>query len=395
MPVKVANDAGSIWDTAVAEGITWAVARGARVVNLSLGGAVASAAVNAAIDAARAKKVVVVAAAGNGGAGAVSQPAAHTPSLAVAALMDTGVGAPADPARYLRASYSNFGPQVDIAAPGSSIASTIPRRLGSYAYMQGTSMATPFVSAAAALVLSRNPSLTADQVEAALVGTALDIAPAGPDTETGAGLLRADLAAWSVAPPVGDGVAPTVKVAGIADGTRVRGTKTLAVTAADASPIVALRVYRDGTYLRVRRAASTSFTWNSNGVKDGLHRWTAHGTDTGLAVGSRTVTVLVANDRRVGSLRASRTMTATTRTISRTITLGRTTPLVARFTAPAGTTVRLRVVGPSGKILADVTGSGAAAVALSGLKAGRYALRASAAKATPGLVLRLRADWFR
>ncbi len=386
MPVKVANNAGSIWDTAVAEGITWAVSRGARVVNLSLGGTKASAAVNAAIDAARAKGVVVVAAAGNGGIATVSQPAAHAPSVAVAALTDTQVGPPGSAGRYVQATYSNYGPQVDIAAPGTQIASTIPRRFGSYAYMQGTSMATPFVAAAAALVLSRNPSLTADQVEAALTGTALDLGTPGSDPETGAGLLRADLAAWSVATPVADGVAPTVAIAGITDGTRVRNTKTLSFAAADASPIVALRVYRDGTYLRVRRAASHSFSWNSNGVKDGLHRWTAYGTDTGLAVGSRTVTVLVANDRAVRALRASRTMTATDRSLNRTIRLGRKSPLVARFTAPSGTTVRLRVINANGKVLADVRGTGAAAVALTGLKAGRYTLRASAATATPGAV---------
>jgi hypothetical protein len=186
-----------------------------------------------------------------------------------------------------------------------------------------------------------------------------------------------------------------VRIAGLTDGTRVRGTKTLSVTASDASPVVALRVYRDGTYLRVRRSASQSFTWSSTGVKDGLHRWTAYGTDAGLAVGSRTVTVLVANDRRVDALRASRTMTATDRSLNRTIRLDRASPLVARVTAPSGTTVRLRVLNANGRVLADVTGSGAAAVAIPGLRAGRYALRASAATATPGLTLRLRADWFR
>jgi hypothetical protein len=395
MPVKVANDAGNIWDTAVAEGITWAVARGARVVNLSLGGTKASAAVNAAIDAARAKGAVVVAAAGNGGLAAVSQPAAHAPSIAVAALMDTGLGAPGSAGRYQRAAYSNFGPQVDIAAPGSSIASTIPRRLGAYAYMQGTSMATPFVAGAAALVLSRNPSLTADEVEAALLTTTVDLGPPGLDDETGAGLLRADLATWSVAPPVGDGTAPAVRITGIVDGTRVRGSQTLAATASDASPLVAVRVYRDGTYLRVRRTSSQSFTWSSSGVKDGLHRWTAYGTDAGLAVGSRTVTVLVANDHRLSALRASRTTTATDRSLNRTIRLSRTSPLVARLTGPSGATVRLRVLNANGRVLADVTGTGAAAVALAGLKAGRYSLRASAATATPGAVLRLRADWYR
>ncbi len=199
MPVKVMDSQGNIWDTAVAEGIAWAVARGARVVNLSLGGDKASAAINAAVDNARGHGVVVVAAAGNNGSG-VSQPGAYGPVLAVAAVEDRPASLDANhdglrdgcgvarfgPGDYRHAPYSNVGPEVDIAAPGSCVLSTVPVASGrSYASLDGTSMATPFVSAAAALVLSRDPSLAAAQVEAALVGTAADIGTPGPDPETG------------------------------------------------------------------------------------------------------------------------------------------------------------------------------------------------------------------
>lgn len=398
MPVKVASDNGSIWDIAVAKGMDWAIARGARVINLSLGGDNSSPTVNAAIDRARARGVVVVAAAGNDG-GPVSQPAAYSPALAVAAVADQGAdfGAPGAAARYVRASYSNTGPEVDLAAPGTGILSTIPTRAGSYATVSGTSMATPFVSAAAALLFSRNPSLGAADVEAALVGTALDLGPAGPDPETGAGLLRVGAAAWSVTPPPSDGGAPAVGIGGIADGTLVRGKKTLAVSATDPSPIVALRLYRDGTYLLVRRSASFSMGWNSSSVRDGLHTWTAQGTDSGLGLGTTKVRVLVANDRAVSSVRASRRMTPTIRRLVREVALARTGPFVARVTGPAGSALRLRLLTSSGRVVAEVDGTGSAAIAISSLRAGRYSLRASvsAATAVPGRYLRLSADWFR
>jgi subtilisin family serine protease len=398
MPVKVASDNGSIWDVAVAKGMDWAIARGARVINLSLGGDNSSPTVNAAIDRARSRGVVVVAAAGNDG-GPVSQPAAYSPALAVAAVADQGpdFGAPGAAARYLRASYSNTGPEVDLAAPGTGILSTIPTRAGSYATVSGTSMATPFVSAAAALLFSRNPSLTAAEVETALVGNALDLGPAGPDPETGAGLLRVGAAAWSVTPPASDGGAPAVQIGGIADGTLVRGKRTLAVSATDPSPIVALRLYRDGTYLLVRRSASFSMGWNSSSVRDGLHTWVARATDAGLDQGAVKVRVLVANDRAVTSIRASRLMTATVRRLSRDVTLARTGPFVARTSGPAGSALRLRLLSSTGRVVAEVDGTGSAAIAISSLRAGRYSLRASVAAATvvPGRNLRLSADWFR
>ena len=402
MPIKVMNDSGSIWEMAVAEGVSWAVARGARVINMSLGGSSESAAIDAAIDDARAKGVVVVAAAGNHTAGqpdpGVSQPAAYGPVLAVAAVADGGavLGEPGDPARYGWATFSNTGPQVDLAAPGMSILSTLPRWASSpYGYARGTSMATPFVSAAAALVLSRDPSLTAEQVEGALVATAVDLGPAGPDPETGAGLVRADAAAASIAAPPYDGLAPAVRIAGIADGGVVRGTVDVRFAATDASPIVATRVYRDGRYDRVRRSGDVAVAWRSTKVADGLHRWRAYATDAGLQVGSASARVLVANDRRVGRARTSAPMTSARPTVTRSISLARRTPLVARVRAPTGTMLRVRVVNASGRIVAEAWGSGAAVAARGTLRAGRYTIRARAITPSSGGELRLRAAWLR
>ena len=315
MPVKVMDFNGDIWDTSVAEGIAWAVARGARVINMSLGGSEASLAIDAAIDDARAHGVVVVAAAGNQGlTDGVLEPAAYAPVVAVAALEDRDPAGDADldgrpdgcaaPRIGLRhASYSNTGPEVDLAAPGTCVLSTYPTSTGqSYLYESGTSMATPMVAAAAALVLSRNPLLTADEVETALIGTAVDLGTAGPDPETGAGLLQAGAAVASVVAPASDDADPIVAWTGITGATLVRGTLSIRPNVTDASPIVATRVYRDGHPMYVRRAPGMSITWASAGVPDGLHTWAAYGTDAGLRVGSASVRVLVANQRPAGTI---------------------------------------------------------------------------------------------
>ncbi len=408
MPVKVMDFNGDIWDTSVAEGIAWAVARGARVINMSLGGSEASLAIDAAIDDARAHGVVVVAAAGNQGlTDGVLQPAAYAPVVAVAALEDRDPAGDADldgrpdgcaaPRIGLRhASYSNTGPEVDLAAPGTCVLSTYPTSSGqSYLYESGTSMATPMVAAAAALVLSRNPWLTADEVETALIGTAVDLGTAGPDPETGAGLLQAGAAVALVAAPDADGADPTVAWTGITGATLVRGTVSIRATVTDASPIVAVRVYRDGHPMYVRRAPGMSITWASTGVADGLHTWAAYGTDAGLRVGSASVRVLVANQRPAGTISATLTMTATARSLARSVTLARQSPLVARVTGPGASGVVVSLVDASGRTVAKGSGVGAASIEISSLRAGRYTLRASANAASPGLSLGLRAAWLR
>jgi thermitase len=146
---KVLNDSGMGSCSAIANGITWAgdPSRGdADVINLSLGGAACSAEKNA-VDYAWGKGVVVAAAAGNSNSTSPSCPACYENSIAVAAT-DNG---------DYKASFSNYGNWVDVAAPGVKVFSTFPNhrnRIGktNYDYGSGTSMATPHVAGVAALV---------------------------------------------------------------------------------------------------------------------------------------------------------------------------------------------------------------------------------------------------
>ncbi len=184
LPMKVLDSDGMGSGDALVTAITAAADKGARVINMSLGGeAPCPPAIQDAVDYAYARGVVLVAAAGNHDG--ISTPNAELfPAncrhvLGVAAIESDGD----------IASYSNYGGHVSVAAPGSDIYST--RMGGGYGYMSGTSMATPHVSGLAALVISRYPSYTPDQVASAILDNAKDIGPAGRDDYAGCGLIDA------------------------------------------------------------------------------------------------------------------------------------------------------------------------------------------------------------
>ena len=160
----------------VAACITWVVAKGARVVNLSLGGP-DSKALHAAVKAVASSGVLVVAAAGNGGPSDVSWPAAYPEVVSVAASDQRG----------RRADFSSTNPDVEVTAPGVGILSL--KASGGYVRMSGTSMAAPVISGAAALLwaILKSPSL--GTVRAALDRSTHDAGPRGRDSSYGFGLF--------------------------------------------------------------------------------------------------------------------------------------------------------------------------------------------------------------
>lgn len=197
LPLRVLGKCGG-YNSDIADAIMWAsgaTVNGvpvnptpARVINMSLGGQSAcGTTLQNAINTARANKTVVVVAAGNNNTDASTfSPANCNGVISVAATGRNGS----------KAYYSNYGATVDVAAPGGSMLSaqtdgivstlntgTKQAVADTYAFYQGTSMATPHVAGIAALMLSANPSMTPDQVESTLKSTTR----AFPQTCTGCG----------------------------------------------------------------------------------------------------------------------------------------------------------------------------------------------------------------
>ncbi|MCJ7576692.1 MAG: S8 family serine peptidase [Dehalococcoidia bacterium] len=142
MNVKVLSDTGSGSYSGIASGIIWAADNGAEIINLSLAGSFGASTLEDAVNYAWSKGVVVVAAAGNSGNTTPMYPAYYTNCIAVAATDINDA----------RASWSNYGDWVDVAAPGASIYSM--RKDNKYGYGSGTSMASPHVAGLAALVFT-------------------------------------------------------------------------------------------------------------------------------------------------------------------------------------------------------------------------------------------------
>jgi subtilisin family serine protease len=220
IPVKVLRADGSGTDADVVEGIQWAVARGADVINLSLGGEGRSAALDAAVDYALDRNVTVIAAAGNDGVDVPNYPAASPGVVSVGATDVEG----------RLAHFSNWGDTVDLVAPGMDITSTA--RGGGYAIGDGTSYAAPLVAGVAALVRSVQPGLPARDVANQVINTAKDIGGQGRDPQTGRGLLDA---AAAVGAKPRQGVAVPDRDAREPDGTPAKATPLAVLSPVSAS----------------------------------------------------------------------------------------------------------------------------------------------------------------
>jgi serine protease len=282
MPIKVLDASGNGTYTAIVNGITFAADNGAEVINMSLGGASGSTALQNAVIYAYNKGVTIVCAAGNAGTSAPQYPAAYTQCISVSAV------------RYDRTytSYTCYGSTIDICAPGGDV--TVDQNADGYPdgvlqqthdgtnygtfgyyFYEGTSMASPHVAGVAALLISKNGgTMTPDAVRAALQNTATDLGATGWDQYYGYGLVNASAALATIGnnPPVA-----------AFSGTPLTGTAPLTVAFTDAS---------------TNSPTSWAWTFGDGGtstVKNPSHIYTTAGTYTVAltatnAYGSNTLT---------------------------------------------------------------------------------------------------------
>jgi len=187
---KGLTNSGSGSSSGVLQAVETCKESGANIISMSLGGGGFSTVANSTYASIYDAGVLIVAAAGNAGTSAYSYPASYSSIMSVAAV-DSNEN---------RASFSQYNDQVEIAAPGVGVKSTLPGqglpgdgspRDGSYASWSGTSMACPHVAGVAALVWSHFPNCSNKHIRQALIASARDKGAAGCDRLFGHGIVSA------------------------------------------------------------------------------------------------------------------------------------------------------------------------------------------------------------
>lgn len=282
MPMRVTGTDGWASYSAIASALTWAADRGARVANISFYGVETSSSARSAAQYMKNKGGLVVTSAGNYGVEETIAPS------------DTMITVSATDSNDNKASWSSYGSFVDVAAPGTSIYSTVNG--GGYGSVSGTSFSSPITAGVVALMMSANPALSPADLEKALYSSALDLGTAGFDKYFGNGRVDAAAAvAASVEAVKVDSTAPSTAITSPAGGTNVSGLVAVDVSASDDAGVSRVELLVNGVKVGTDTAAPYGFSWDSAQVPDGGAKLTAYAYDAAGNAASHSVNVTVAN----------------------------------------------------------------------------------------------------
>ena len=299
MPIKALDRRGSGPYTAIAEAIYYAADEGADVINMSLGGSADSLTLKNAVAYAYGKGVVIVAAAGNSNTDTPHYPSSYNDYVISVGATDYNKD---------RAPYSNYGPDVDVMAPGgdtgedSNVDSygdgvlqqtfSSSRRLNdfNYYFFQGTSMAAPHVAGTAALLVANGNATTPDDIRAALESTTQDLGAPGRDDIFGYGLIDAAAALGWNAGPIDN--PPTISITNPTESATIVGAITIT---ANATGISQVDFYIDEVLIGSDTASPYEIDWDSTSVSDGERTITATAIDAASQSRSDSINVIVDN----------------------------------------------------------------------------------------------------
>jgi thermitase len=251
MPIRVTDTSGYASISALANGLTYAADHGARVANMSF--AVQSySTVIAAAQYFMNKGGVVMNSAGN--SGVLDSTAPSDALVSVSATGSTDV----------RASWSTYGPYVDVAAPGVGIWTTTSG--GGYGSVSGTSFSSPLTAGVAALMMSANPHLAPSQIVSMLKSSADDLGTAGFDNYYGYGRVDASRAVSAAIQTVAsDTSAPAVSIAAPTGGT-VSGIVPVNVNASDNVGVTRVDLLVNGVALASDSVSPYGFSWDTSAL---------------------------------------------------------------------------------------------------------------------------------
>ncbi|MEM2669050.1 MAG: S8 family serine peptidase, partial [Candidatus Bathyarchaeia archaeon] len=259
LPIRVTDANGYTTYSLLSKGLVYAADRGAKAAVMSFqifSGSSLSSAAKYLMD----KGGLAVAAAGNTGKYEDYADNPYIVSVSATASGDT------------LASFSSYGPYVDLSAPGVSIYTTV--KGGSYGSVSGTSFSAPIVAGVAALIFSVNPSLTPADVERILESTAVDLGDSGYDVYYGWGRVNAYealKAAAGAAPPPPDTTPPMVEITYPRSGDTVSGAVVVSVSASDDRGVARVELYKNGVLFAVDSDEPYEFYWDTTAESDGAY----------------------------------------------------------------------------------------------------------------------------
>lgn len=275
-----------------AEAIIYATDHGVRVINLSYSGPNSSATLESAINYARSKGALFFASAGNTGNNTPGYPAAVEAAISVGATASNDT----------RASWSSYGPTVDIVAPGAGIYTSTSAT--GYGAKSGTSFSSPMVAGLAALVWSVNPNLSNTQVWEVIRQNADDLGTAGRDDYFGWGRINAarTIAAAKLLVPATDTTKPTTSLTAPASGTTLTGEVSVTANASDNVGVSRVEFMTDGKLAATDTASPYGFFWDTALEAVGSHTLQTKAYDAaGNTSSPALVNVTVTRPAEVGS----------------------------------------------------------------------------------------------
>ena len=283
MPIRVTNQSsGDAYWSDVANGLVWAADHGADVANISYQGVSGSSTITSAAQYMRNKGGVVVVSAGNTG---TSYGFAPNPYLITVSATDTN---------DTLTSWSSYGNEIDISAPGVNILTTGAG--GGYMSCYGTSFSSPVVAAVVALMKAANPDLSPGELEAVLANTAVDAGATGWDAYYGYGRVDAGAAVQMAAnAQPSDTTAPTAVISSPTGGTTVADIVNVTVNATDDFGVAKVELYAASTLVGTATTAPYTFSWDTTTVADGSVTLTAKAYDLAGNQNSASVSVKVQN----------------------------------------------------------------------------------------------------
>jgi thermitase len=281
MPMRISDATGYGSWSAMASALTWAADHGAKVANISYM-VQSSSTVQSAAQYFRSKGGVVVNSAGNTG---VYDATSASDSLLSVSATDSGDN---------HASWSTYGPYVDLAAPGVGIWTTTAG--GGYSAVSGTSFSSPLTAATIALMIAANPALPPATLVSLLESTAADLGGQGYDQYYGYGRVNAAAAVQAaVGAHVADTQAPSVAISSPTGGT-VSGAVPINVSASDNIGVAHVDLLVNGIVVASDSTSPYAFSWDSTKVANGSVTLAAQAFDAaGNVASSKPVIFTVSN----------------------------------------------------------------------------------------------------